>query len=106
MKGPAAEVSAAVYFDLFSHLGDIHGHNMGKTSDSNTSQNSTRKVMCYFISGQVIYVSLLRTFLSSSGLQCGSNEEDNVLGHDTSFSAKSVDNGTTDQGSKPCSEQE
>ena len=106
MKEPAEEVSAAIHIGLLAHLGDVHWYYMGKTSDSNTSQNSTRKVMCYFISGQVIYVSLLRTFLSSSGLQCGSNEEDDVLGHDASFSAKSVDNGTTDQGSKPCSEQE
>jgi len=106
MKEPAEGISAAIDIGILTHLGDVHWYYMGKTSDSNTSQDSARKVVCYWISGHLTVMKSLRTFLSSSRLQCRSNEENNVLRHDTSFSTKSVHDWTTDKRTKPCSEQE
>jgi len=68
MKEPAEEVSAAIHIGLLAHLGDVHWYYMGKTSDSNTSQDSPRKVVCYWISGQFKDMISLLTFFGSSRL--------------------------------------
>ena len=68
MKEPAEGISAAIDIGILTHLGDVHWYYMGKTSDSNTSQDSARKVVCYWISGQFKDMISLLTFFGSSRL--------------------------------------